>query len=95
MNWKDRTRSKGWRIAESLKGWLWRLGVLYRPKNLKQKGLVGAVTLLLLAALVVAIVTGWYWSREPAFFDVHQIALQQVDGDTSRMVTGVTYTSTL
>jgi hypothetical protein len=95
MNWKDRTRSKGWQFAESLKGWLWRLGVLYQPKNLKQKGLVGAITLLLLAALVVAVIVGWYWSREPASFNVHQVALQRVDGDTGRVVTGVTYTSTL
>ncbi|GMQ83406.1 MAG: DUF2333 family protein [Gammaproteobacteria bacterium] len=80
---------------ETLKGWLWRLGVLYQPKNLKQKGLVGAVVLLLLAALVVATVVGWYWSREPASFDVHQLAVQRVDGDAGRLVTGVTYTSTL
>ncbi len=95
MNWKDKMHSKGWQLLESLKGRLWRLGVLYQPKNLMQKGLVGAAALLLLAALVVALVVGGYWSREPASFDVHQIALQRVDSDTSRVVTGVTYTSTL
>jgi len=95
MNWKDEVRSKGWKWIESLKGWLWRLGVLYQPKNLKQKGLVGAAGLLLLAALVVATVVGWYWSREPAPLDVHQLALQHVDSDSSRVVTGVIYTSAL
>lgn len=95
MNWKEQARAKGWKLMESLKGWLWRLGALYHPKNLKQKGLVGAMALLLLAALTVAVVVGWYWSREPASFDVHQVALQRVDGDTHRLVTGVTYTSTL
>ena len=95
MNWKDQARSKGWKWIESLKGWLWRLGLLYQPKNLKQKGLVGAAGLLLLAGLVVATVMGWYWSREPSTFDVHQAALQHVDNDSSRVVTGVTYTSTL
>ncbi|GMQ87817.1 MAG: DUF2333 family protein [Gammaproteobacteria bacterium] len=95
MNWKDQARSTGWKLMETLKGRLWRLGVLYQPKNLKQKGLVGAVVLLLLAALVLATVVGWYWSREPASIDVHQLALQRVRGDTSRLVTGVTYTSTL
>ena len=95
MNWKEQARAKGWGLVESLKGWLWRLGALYHPKNLKQKGLVGAVALLLLAAVAVAVVVGWYWSREPASFDVHQVALQRVDGETHRLVTGVTYTSTL
>jgi hypothetical protein len=94
MNWKEQARVKGWKLVESLKGWLWRLGALYHPKNLKQKGLVGAVALLLLAAVAVAVFVGWYWSREPASFDVHQVALQRVD-DTHRLVTGVTYTSTL
>ena len=95
MNWKDQARSKGWKLLESFKGRLWRLGALYHPDNLKQKGLVGAATLMLLAALAVAVVVGWYWSWEPASFDVHQVALQRVDGDTNRLVTGVTYTSTL
>jgi hypothetical protein len=95
MNWKEQARAKGWALMESLKGWLWRLGALYHPKNLKQKGLVGTVALLLVAAMAIAVVVGWYWSREPATFDVHEVALQRVDGDTHRLVTGVTYTSTL
>ena len=95
MNWKDQARSKGWKWIEAIKGRLWRLGMLYHPKNLKQKGLAGAAALLVVAALAVAVVIGWYWSREPATFDVHQVALQSVDGDTNRLVTGVTYTSTL
>jgi len=95
MNWKEQVRSTVWKLMESVKGRLWRLGALYHPKNLKQKGLVGAAALLLLAVLVIALVVGWFWSREPAPFDVHQVALQRVEGDAGRLVTGVTYTSTL
>ncbi|MFQ5643793.1 MAG: DUF2333 family protein [Thiogranum sp.] len=95
MNWKEQARGAGWTLMESLKGRLWRLGALYHPKNLRQKGLVGAAALLLLAALFIALVVGWYWSREPGSFDVHQVALQRVEGDGGRLVTGVTYTSTL
>ncbi|HHH43285.1 MAG TPA: DUF2333 family protein [Gammaproteobacteria bacterium] len=95
MNWKEQVRGTLWRWAESFKGWLWRLGALYHPKNLRQKGLVGAAALLLLAALFIALVVGWYWSREPDRFDVREVALQQVEGDAGRLVTGVTFTSTL
>ena len=95
MNWKDQARSRVWQLAESFKGWLWRLGAVYHPKNLRQKGIIGASALLLLAALVIALVAGWYWSSEPEPFDVRQVALQRVEGDANRLVTGVTYTSTL
>lgn len=95
MNWKDKARSSAWQLMESFKGWLWRLGDAYRPQNLRQKGILGASALLLIAAFVVAAVTGWFWSAEPETFDVRQVALQRVEGDANRLVTGVTYTSTL
>ncbi|HHJ15659.1 MAG TPA: DUF2333 family protein [Gammaproteobacteria bacterium] len=95
MNWKDQVRGRVWRLAEAFKGWLWRLGAVYHPKNLKQKGIIGASVLLLLAALVIAVLAGVFWSLEPDAFDVRQVALQRVGGDANRLVTGATYTSTL
>jgi len=88
-------QTAGWNSAEWLKGWLWRLRDLYRPSSLRQKGLFGSLLLLLTTALVVAVFVGWYWSREPDSFDVHQAALAYVGGDESRLVVGSTYTATL
>lgn len=95
MNWKAGLKTRLWNISESLKGMAWRLRDLYRPDRLRQKGLLGSALLLLTTALVIAVVVGIYWSRPPGAFDVRQVALQRVDGDSNRLVVGVTYTSTL
>lgn len=95
MNWQADTKTGAWKLSEWLKGLLWRLREAYRPENLKQKGLVGSLLLLLIAALVISIFVGIYWSREPGPFDVRQVALQRVDGDADRLVVGTIYTSTL
>lgn len=50
-----------------------------------------AVVLYLLVALVLGVV----WSFEPDNFDVRAVALEAVDGDESRVVTGVATTATL
>ena len=95
MNWKEQAKTSTWKLAEWLKGRVWRLRELYHPDSLRQKGLFGSLLLLLVTALVIAVFVGWYWSREPEQFDVRQVALKQVGGDEARLVVGVTYTATL
>jgi len=95
MEWKERLKLSAWKLGELVKGWLWRLRDLYHPDSFRRKGWAGSALLLLATALVLAILLGWYWSREPGSFDVREVALQQVGGDRSRLVIGATYTSTL
>ncbi len=95
MNWKAEASTLAWKLSEWVKGLLWRLRDLYHPDSLKQKGLIGSALLLLVTALVIAVVVGVFWSREPAPFDVRQAALDYVDGDESRLVIGATYSGTL
>ena len=80
---------------EWLKGQLWRLRDLYHPANLRQKGLLASLSLLLITALVVALFVGWYWSHTPDRFDVRRAALEHVGGDENRLVVGATYTGAL
>jgi hypothetical protein len=97
MKITDRIQTALWKTAEWFKGWAWKLASLYHPANLKQKGLLASAGLVFAAALVFSLVLGWYWSHEPDSFDVHQLALQRIGGDsnTSRLPVGVIYTSTL
>lgn len=95
MNWKQKLQTTGWKAAEWLKGWVWRLRDLYHPSSFRQKGLFGSLALLLVTALVIAVFVGMYWSLEPQALDVDRVALQRVGGDDSRLVVGATYTATL
>jgi hypothetical protein len=95
MNWKDQLTTATGKFARSFKDWLWRLGRLYHPANLKERGLLLSALLLLVTALLIAVAVGWYWSKEPRSFDVRQVALQRLEGDANRLVVGATYTSTL
>lgn len=45
--------------------------------------------------LIVALVTGIFWSSEPSMFSVHDNALESVANDESKVVTGVTTTATI
>jgi len=65
MKFTDRAQTALWKTAEWFKSQAWKLGSLYHPANLKQKGLLASVGLLFAAALVLSLVLGWYWSREP------------------------------
>lgn len=95
MTFTDRMQTALWKSAEWFKGRAWKLGRLYHPANLKQKGLLASGGLLFAAALVLSILLGWYWSQEPERFDVHKIALQRVGGDETKLRVGVIYASTL
>lgn len=73
-----------------------RIGHLYQPSNLKQRGIAWAGGLLLATLLLLIGVVGWFWDEEPEGFDVHQVALARAGGGSSaQLVTGYTYTSTL
>lgn len=95
MSIPEQARTWGWRFSEWIRGGLWQLRNLYHPENLKQKGLIGSSVLLATTALVIALVLGIYWSREPGEFDVRQLALERVDGDENRLVVGVIFASSL
>ncbi len=95
MTMTDRVQTALWKTAEWFKGWTWKLASLYHPANLKQKGLLASAGLLVAAAMVFSLVLGWYWSREPQSFDVHQVALQRFAGDEEQLRVGVIFTSTL
>ena len=95
MNMNAQARTLAWRFSEWLKTLLWRLRDLYHPENLKQKGLLSTVLLFVTTALLVALLLGMYWSRQPDGFDVRQTALVRLDGDANRLVVGATFTSTL
>ncbi len=45
--------------------------------------------------VVVAIILGMFWSVEPDTFSVRERALQEVDGDSNKMVTGVYTTASV
>jgi len=95
MKFTDRVQASLWKTAEWFKGWAWKLGSLYHPANLKQRGLLASAGLLFAAAMVFSIFVGWYWSQEPGSFDVRQVALQRIGSDTEKLPVGVVYTSTL
>ncbi len=62
---------------------------LYHPRNWKERGLWWSAGVVLLTLLILNLVLGWYWSREPDLFDVATVARQAVGGDEQRLVTGV------
>jgi hypothetical protein len=44
--------------------------------------------------MVIVVVLGIFWSREPAPFDVQEVALEQADNDESKLVPGFITTAT-
>lgn len=74
---------------------LGRLKQLYHPRTLKEKGLIWSGALILVTYLIVTLILGMYWSREPDTFNVQQTALARAGDDENKLVTGYYYTSTL
>jgi len=74
---------------------------LYRVQNLKEKGFIWSIGLLLMTSLVVWTVLGFVWSREPDLFDVHeqtQFAITKINensGKQYKKVIGATTTITV
>ncbi len=51
---------------------------LYRVQNLKEKGLIWSIGLLIATYMVVTLILGFLWSREPELFDVNEQTAQIV-----------------
>jgi hypothetical protein len=75
---------------------LWhRIGRLYHPATLRERGLLWSSGLLAVTLMLALGLLGWYWSAEPEGFDVRQVAMERAGQDSGQPVTGYTFTSTL
>ncbi len=78
-----------------------RLLKLYHVRNLKEKGIIWSVGLLILTLLLVWLVLAFLWSREPKIFDINEQAQLVIDsiniktGKQYSQVTGATTTATV
>ena len=72
-----------------------RVFTLYKPSTWKAKGLKWTIGLLIVTLLIVSLAVMFYWSREPARFDVNVNAQTYADEMGADMVTGFTTTATL
>jgi len=77
-----------------------RLIKLYRVQNLKDKGIIWSFGLLIVTLLVIYLVLGFLWSREPALFDVReqtQSVISELNDKAAKqykVVVGATTTAT-
>ncbi len=78
-----------------------RLIKLYHVQNLKEKGIIWSVGLLIVTLIIVWLVLGFLWSREPALFNVREQTQQIIDeinersGKQYKTVVGATTTATV
>ena len=78
-----------------------RLIKLYHVQNLKDKGIIWSVGLLIVTLLTIWLVLGFLWSREPALFDVRtqtQLIINELNDKTAKQyktVVGATTTATV
>jgi len=56
---------------------------------------LGLIPAALLVFVIAMLITGYIWDEEPDEFDVHANALEQANGDGSKIVTGYTSSATL
>ena len=80
-------------LVDKSKDNIGRLVHFYNPRTWKEKGLVWFCGLMVVTYLVVVVILGIYWSREPGHFDVKANALEMADGDSSKLVPGFTTTA--
>ncbi|UCE88637.1 MAG: DUF2333 family protein [Pseudomonadota bacterium] len=83
------------RVAKAAGGFLAKLGSLYHPENIKQKGLVWTTGLAILTLSVILFFVGVYWSSEPEEFTAREAALAIAQGDEAQMVPGYITTAAL
>ncbi|HXH03044.1 MAG TPA: DUF2333 family protein [Candidatus Competibacteraceae bacterium] len=83
------------RLLESSKAGVSRLIHLYHPRTWKEKGLLWTSGLVIVTYLVVVLVLGMLWSREPDAFDVRGNALELAQGDEKKLVPGYVTTATV
>ncbi|MEB8431483.1 DUF2333 family protein [Cocleimonas sp. KMM 6892] len=68
---------------------------LYKPSTWKEKGLKWTIGMFIVTLLILSFLLMFYWSREPARFDVNTNAQNYADEMGAEMVTGFTTTATL
>jgi len=90
----NRITELGRRIAAWLQELSLKVIKLYHPQTWKEKGLLWSAGLLLVTLFVIGIVLAMIWSREPEPFDVRANALEMLNGDETRVVTGATTVTT-
>jgi hypothetical protein len=73
------------------------IGRLYHPRTMREKGIAWTVSLLLVTQLIIILLLGWYWTKEPDEFNVkHVILLDNGQAFTpERLATGQVFTNTL
>lgn len=86
--WLGRTWDAGWR------SWR-RVGRLYHPATLREKGVLWSAALLVATLFLIDVIVGIYWSAEPEGFEVRSVAQARAGGEGVRLVKGYTFTSTL
>lgn len=67
----------------------------YHPKTWKEKGLRWTIGLFLATYMIIVLVLWFYWSREPALFDVDANAVKAAEEQKVKVVYGFTTTTTL
>lgn len=86
---------------DTIQQYLIRLIKLYQVQNLKEKGIIWSVGLLIMTLLVIWLVLAILWSREPAHFDVGeqtQLTIDKVNEQTGKQykkVVGATTTASV
>lgn len=71
-------------------------GFLKNSGDTRNLGLkLGLIPVLIIVFALIFGITGYIWDNEPDMFDVHANALEQANGDGSKIVTGYTSTAAL
>lgn len=78
-------------VKNFLKKWL----ALYHPERLRQQGFIQNISLFIATLCVFLLLVGWWWSREPALFDVQATASQHAKEQGEKIVPGYVTTYTL
>lgn len=81
--------------AEKTRDSVGRLVYIYSPRTWREKGILWTAGVLLVTYVIVVVVLGIIWSREPAFFDVRENALAKAQGSEEQLVTGYYTTAAL
>ena len=90
----NRITELGRRMGQGLQKLTLKVINLYHPQTWKEKGLMWSAGLLLVTLIIFGIVLAMIWSREPEPFDVRANALEMLNGDETRVVTGATTVTT-
>lgn len=80
-------------LAERTRDGIGRVAALYNPRTWKEKGLLWTAGLIIITYLIVTVILGIIWSREPDLFDVTENAQTMALAASSTPVPGYTTTA--